>query len=106
VNVARASPTGGVDWRESHAGDRARAQSGLQKSRRPNGRSLRKKKRNDLLSVIRGGTRFPRVAMGCACSAPADDFDDAFDPEAFTGPSRTMLARPKVRRAGTPGVFS
>jgi hypothetical protein len=44
--------------------------------------------------------------MGCACSAPADDFDDAFDPEAFTGPSRTMLARPKVRRAGTPGVFS
>ena len=42
--------------------------------------------------------------MGCACSAPADDFDDALEPEAFTGPSRTMLARPKVP-SPTPRVF-
>ena len=44
--------------------------------------------------------------MGCACSAPADDFDDALEPEAFTGPSRTMLARPKVPSpTPTPRVF-
>ena len=42
--------------------------------------------------------------MGCACCAPADDFDDALEPEAFTGPSRTMLARPKVP-SPTPRVF-
>jgi hypothetical protein len=98
------SPTGGVDWRESPSGTAAlrTPDSEIAPTERPKPAEKETKRRASFAAARVS----PRVAMGCACSAPADDFDDALEPEAFTGPSRTMLARPKVRRAGTPGVFS